>query len=54
MHLTLKRLDAPGNGNERSGGVGMQWGGGILLEIGEGQGEVGWDQEQSEGRPGVG
>ena len=43
MHLTLKRLEAPGV--LRSGEVGV---GGIQVEMGWG-GEEGWDLEQSEG-----
>jgi hypothetical protein len=42
MHLTLKRLEAPGS--KRSGGVGY---GDIQVETGGGK-EV-WDVEQSEG-----
>jgi hypothetical protein len=42
MHLTLKRLEAPGSGEV--------WWGGILVEMEE---EV-WDVEQSEGGVGGG
>jgi hypothetical protein len=43
MHLTLKRLEAPGNGEVWWGGSGN-----ILLEMGEKE----WDGKQSEGGPG--
>ena len=44
MHLTLKRLKAPGS-VRRSGGVwGVMWGGDTLVEMGEGV----WNEEQSE------
>ena len=43
MHLTLKRLEAPGSLEVRWGG-----GGGIHMEMGWGGEEV-WDVEQSEG-----
>jgi hypothetical protein len=48
MHLTLKRLEAPGG--LRSGGVG---GGGIQVEKEWGGLEL-WDMEQSEGGWGAG
>ena len=40
MHLTLKRLETPGN-------VEVWWSGDGLLETGEEK----WDEELSEGRP---
>jgi hypothetical protein len=43
MHLTLKRLEDPESGE-------VWWGGDILLKAGE----VVWDMEQSNGRPGGG
>jgi hypothetical protein len=46
MHLTLKRLEAPGN-------LEVRWGGGIHLEMGWGGEEV-RDVEQSEGGWGCG
>lgn len=48
MHLTLKRLEVPGNGE-------VWWGGAILLETGLGhEGKEEWDEELSEGGPGWG
>jgi hypothetical protein len=43
MHLTLKRLEAPGS-------LEHWWGGNVLLEMGKEE----WDEELSEGRLGVG
>jgi hypothetical protein len=52
MHLTLKRLEAPGSEEawQGGGGWGVRWG----HPLGDGRGEEEWDEELSEGGLGGG